>query len=109
MTTKTLGNGANALGTSTGVLDADFTYDDQGGVTLRVTYANVRKYVKKPNVQVVPTGVAVTPTALNDIVSMISTQSAGTLTINAVTGTPVDGQQLILRFNTLHQQTYAFD
>jgi hypothetical protein len=35
--------------------------------------------------------------------------SAGTLTINAPTGTPVDGQKLILRINCTNAQVLSFN
>lgn len=45
-----------------------------------------------------------TDTAIHD-----NTQLAGTLTINAPTGTPVDGQKLLLRIRTLNVQTYSWN
>lgn len=44
-----------------------------------------------------------------DIVKQTNTQSAGTLTINAPTGTPTDGQQLQLRIKTTNQQTFSWN
>ena len=44
-----------------------------------------------------------------DIVNQLNTQTAGTLTINAPTGTPVDGEKLILRIKSTNVQTFAWN
>ena len=44
-----------------------------------------------------------------DIASQINTQSAGTLTINSVTGTLSDGQKIILRLKSTNQQTFSWN
>lgn len=53
---------------------------------------------------------SVTPTSdTADINTFISTQVAGTLTVNAPTGTPTDGQRLTLRLKSTNAQTYSFN
>lgn len=44
-----------------------------------------------------------------DLASQANTQSAGTLTINAPTGTPVNGQQLLLRLTCTNAQTFSWN
>jgi len=44
-----------------------------------------------------------------DLAKQINTQSAGTLTINAPTGTPNDAQKFILKINSTNIQTYSFN
>ena len=45
----------------------------------------------------------------HDLVSQVNTQGAGTLTFNAPTGTPTDGQQLMLRVKLTNTQTTSFN
>jgi len=44
-----------------------------------------------------------------DIATQANTQSAGTLTVNAPTGTPFNGQKLILRLLSSNVQTFSWD
>jgi hypothetical protein len=44
-----------------------------------------------------------------DIAIQVNTQAAGTLTINAPTGTLVDGQKLTLRLQATNAQTFSFN
>lgn len=50
-----------------------------------------------------------TPIVGYDSCYQSNTQAAGTLTVNAPTGTPFDGDILILRFKTTNAQTYAWN
>ncbi len=45
----------------------------------------------------------------SDLNSQTNTQTAGTLTVSAPTGTPVDGQRLILRIKSTNVQTFSFN
>jgi hypothetical protein len=55
-------------------------------------------------------GTSITPNSdTSDVVKQVNTQSAGTLTINAPTGTPTDGQPLILAIKSTNAQTYSFN
>lgn len=51
---------------------------------------------------------AITATS-TDIASHINTLSSGTITISAPSGTPVDGQKIIIRLQTTNTQTLSFD
>lgn len=44
-----------------------------------------------------------------DIAIQVNTQAAGTLTINAPTGTPVDGQKIMLRLTSTNMQTFSWN
>lgn len=44
-----------------------------------------------------------------DLAIQTNTQAAGTLTINAPTGTPTDGQKIILRMQCTNIQTLSFN
>jgi hypothetical protein len=44
-----------------------------------------------------------------DIATQANTQSAGTLTINAPTGTPFNGQKIILRLLSTNVQTFSWN
>jgi len=44
-----------------------------------------------------------------DIVKQTNSQAAGTLTINAPTGTPNDGQELMLRIKSTNVQTFSWN
>ena len=63
-----------------------------------------------PRVVTVASATSITPNAnTSDQVYQPNTTSAGTLTINAPTGTPVDGQKLILRINCTNAQVLSFN
>lgn len=44
-----------------------------------------------------------------DVAVQINTQAAGTLTLNAPSGTPTDGQKLMLRLQATNAQTFSFN
>jgi hypothetical protein len=44
-----------------------------------------------------------------DIATQANTQAVGTLTINAPTGTPVNGQKILLRLRSTNVQTFSFN
>lgn len=44
-----------------------------------------------------------------DIATQVNTQVAGTLTINAVTGTPSNGQKFIIRLQATNAQTFSWN
>lgn len=47
--------------------------------------------------------------ATSDLVTQANTQAAGTLTINAPTGTPVNGQKLVFRLTCTNAQTLSWN
>lgn len=44
-----------------------------------------------------------------DLATQTNTQAAGTLTIAAPTGSPVDGQQIMLRLTSTNAQTFSWN
>ena len=64
----------------------------------------------KPRVVTIANGTSVTMNAdTTDIASQTNTQSVGTLTINAVTGTLFDGQKIIFRLQSENIQTFSWN
>jgi len=58
----------------------------------------------------VATATSITPNAdTSDVTNQINTQTAGTLTINAPTGSPTDGQEWTLRIDSLNVQTFSWN
>ena len=63
-----------------------------------------------PRVVTLPSSTSFTPDAdTTDIALQFNTQSAGTLTINAPTGTPVSGQKIVYRITTTNAQTLSYN
>lgn len=55
-------------------------------------------------------GTSITPAGdTTDEVTQANTQALGTLTINAPTGTPTDGQRIVLRIKSTNAHTYSFN
>jgi hypothetical protein len=62
-----------------------------------------------PRVVIIPDGSSVTINAdTTDLAIQTNTQAAGTLTMNAPTGTPANGQRFIFRLQSTNQQTLAY-
>jgi len=63
-----------------------------------------------PRVVVIADGTSVTINGdTTDVATQANTQATGTLTINAPTGTPVNGQKLIFRLNSVNVQTFSWN
>lgn len=63
-----------------------------------------------PRVTAVATGTTITANVdTSDIVTQANTQAAGTLTIAAPTGTPVNGQKLVIRVTCTNAQTLSWN
>lgn len=63
-----------------------------------------------PRVVVIANGTSVTMNGdTTDMATQTNTQVAGTLTINAVTGTPINGQKLIFRLQSSNVQTFSWN
>ena len=64
----------------------------------------------KKRVIAIPNGTSITLNAdTTDLAVQTNTQSAGTLTINAPVGTPIDGQQIMLHISSTSVQTFAWN
>jgi hypothetical protein len=65
---------------------------------------------KLPRVVTIADATSITVNAdLTDLAIQINTQVAGTLTINSTTGTPVNGQKIIIRVQCANTQTLSFN
>ena len=63
-----------------------------------------------PRVVSVTNSTSITPTGDSaDENIQINTQSTGTLTVNAPSGTPTDGQRLIIRIKSTNIQTFSWN
>lgn len=77
--------------------------------TIDATQTLTNKRITK-RIQTASDATSITPTGDSaDLVKQTNTQAAGTLTINAPTGTPTDGQELILRIKSTNVQTFSFN
>jgi hypothetical protein len=68
------------------------------------------RFVGQPRVVVIADATSITINAdTTDMATQANTQSVGTLTINAPTGTPYNGQKLLLRLRSTNVQTFAWN
>jgi hypothetical protein len=88
---------------------SDFVKIDADSVTLTGTQTLTNKEVVKRVVSVAD-AISITPNVdTSDIVTQANTQSAGTLTINAPSGSAVNGQGLVIRISSTAAQTFAWN
>lgn len=81
----------------------------QSGVTSQASVSNLTPGIGR-RVVTVADATSITPNVnTSDVVYQSNTQIAGTLTINAVTGTPVDGQRFMIRMKCTNSQTFSWD
>ena len=111
-----LGSNLNALTIGTGL--SGTSYNGSTGVTVAIdsTVATLTgsQTLTDKNIQArvvaIADGTSITINAdTTDIATQANTQSAGTLTVNAPTGTPFNGQKLILRLLSSNVQTFSWD
>jgi hypothetical protein len=95
-------NGGSAVNFAAGVKEVFVTYPaDQSFGTLQGL---------NPRVVTIADGTSITMDAdTTDLATQTNTQVAGTLTLNAPTGTPVNGQKLILRVQCTNVQTLSYN
>lgn len=105
----------SAIGTTVQAYDADLTTwagktAPSGTVvgdtdTQTLTNKNIQERVVS-----IADGTSITINAdTTDLATQANTQAAGTLTINAPTGTPVNGQKLMLRLQSTNVQTFSWN
>lgn len=95
-----VGGGGGTWGSITGTL-SDQT-DLQSALSAKVSIA--------PRVVAASNATSITPNTDNaDITTQANTQGAGTLTINADTGSPANGQKWILRLSSTSVQTFSWN
>lgn len=93
---------ANALvvGGGAGTAPTTTTTINNGTVVIRIN----------PRVQTAADATSITPTGdTADMTFQANTQSGGTLTVNAPTGTPVNGQKWTLRVKSTNAQTFSWN
>jgi len=102
----TVANGATALVAWNGT---DFVAVNGDYVTLSTAQTLTNKEIVK-RVVTVADGTTITPNIdTSDIVVQANTQVAGTLTIAAPTGTPVNGQNFVIRLSSTAVQTFSWN
>lgn len=84
----------------------------QSGLTL-ATLTGTETFTNKrvtPRVVAMADATSFTPTGDSaDVNTHANTQGVGTLTVNAPSGTPTDGQRLVLRVKSTNVQTYSWN
>lgn len=83
---------------------------DDGINKLQVTGSISATGLIKDRIVPIADGTSITINAdTTDIATQANTQATGTLTINAPTGTPVNGQKLLLRLTSTNVQTFSWN
>lgn len=106
----TVPNGTRAFvyNNGTNVTDA-ITAFPSNVVTLTGTQTLTNKNIQKRVVSIAD-GTSITINAdITDIATQTNTQALGTLTINAPSGTPFNGQQIMLRLQSTNVQTFSWN
>jgi len=118
--TITVGGAVSTAGafTTSGAYSLTLTATASTNVTLPTTgtlatLAGTETFTNKtiqPRVVTITDATSVTINAdTTDIATQANTQSAGTLTMNAPTGTPFNGQKLIFRLSSTSVQTFSWN
>jgi len=103
-------NRITVLGGVTDDSDQDIRMLRVDPISKRLLVKGIISGIYTPPVETVPDASSITPDiAIAGQVNQENTQGAGTLTINAPTGTPVDGQHLIFRISTTASQTFSWN
>lgn len=102
-------NAGSLVNFSVGTKDAFVTYPAERAVATDLVQTLSNKNIQS-RVVVISDATSVTiDSSSTDIATQANTQSAGTLTINAPTGSPVNGQKLIFRLRSTNAQTFSWD
>lgn len=81
-----------------------------GGLGNSTADGSVLTGIPLPRMVVIANATSVTLNATTtDIGTQVNTQATGTLTINAPTGTPVNGQKIIFRLTSTNVQTFSWN
>lgn len=105
--TLTCNNSITFAGTDSTTMTFPSSNDTIAGLTSTQTLTN-KKITKR--VVTASDATSITPNTDNaDITYQANTQAAGTLTINADSGTPTDGQSWILKIKSTNVQTFSWN
>ena len=97
------GSGGTGVTTSGATAGLALVSDGAGGWTVGAP-SNL------PRVVVIADATSITMNAdTTDMATQANTQAAGTLTVNAPTGTPTNGQKLMLRLRSTNTQTFSWN
>lgn len=109
-------NTTNALTIGTGLSGTSFNGSAPVTIAIDSTVATLTgtQTLSNKNIQarvvVIADGTSITINAdTTDIATQANTQAAGTLTVNAPTGTPFNGQKLMLRLLSSNVQTFSWN
>lgn len=98
---------ALAAGSASSATTATTATNVTGGTATSMAISN--STIAK-RIVVIADGTSITMNAdTTDIATQANTQAVGTLTINAPTGTPANGQQLMLRLRSTNVQTFSWN
>lgn len=102
-------NSGSLVSFSSGTKDAFVTYPAERSTTTDGDQILTNKTIQS-RVVVIADGASITINAdTTDIATQANTQAAGTLTVNAPTGTPVNGQKIMLRLLSSNVQTFSWN
>jgi hypothetical protein len=86
------------------------TTSDNGTDKLQVTGSIAATGLIKDRITTIATGTTLSVNAdTTDIVMHANTQTTGTLTVAAPSGTPINGQKLMIRMTSTNVQTFSWD
>jgi hypothetical protein len=100
------GQSITGLSTNTAIAGADQlpNYSTTDGEVRKLTVSGL-----KNRVVTLADATTISPSAnTGDVIKHVNTQSAGTLTVDNPTGSPVDGQLLTFRIKSTNAQTFAW-
>ena len=97
---------------SSGVVQVIASKDGSSGTfsNVTITGGSISGTAISPRVVAIADGTSVTINGnTTDIATQANTQAVGTLTINAPTGTPVNGQKIVFRLTSTNVQTFSWN
>ena len=101
---------APTLDNDGGALNAGDLYFDTTSNSIQIYSGSVWQTATNARTVVIADAASITINAdITDVATQANTQSVGTLTINAPTGTPVNGQKILLRLRSTNVQTFSFN